>query len=828
MVTPVEGECTETKIVVLKGLGGVGKTQLARKYIVENHQHYTMVYTLDGQSEETINQGYKDLVFRLSKIDMTERSPAEVRNRVNTLLAQQDNKGWLLLFDNADDSAVLDSLYDKLPKHGGNMIITSRVALDWENVAVIEVNQFKRTDSISLLEKIIRKDRQCNHETLDALAEALGDLPLALSQAGAYIKSFKQKGYNAAKYLTAFQKSYADSATRLAKFKGTVEYHNRRIITATWDTSRESIIVHYPLADEALCLLAYLNPEKIPSDWIARWLQNRGIQDKEELQKKVNEIINTLYEGYSMIHYEEEEGISIHRLVQRVVQGSLPEEERKKFIGEALRLVKEKFDPYHHDNPKTWKFGRKCLPHAISVASHVLKHYPDFNELENSEREIPWQMGVLFHAMGNYVMRQGNASQAIEYYEKALEMKKAFLGESHPSVAETLHNLGTAWSELGEKKKAIEYYEKALEILKSFLGESHPSVADTLHNLGTAWSDLGEKKKAIEYYEKALEMKKAFLGESHPSVAETLHNLGTAWSELGEHKKAIEYYEKALEMKKAFLGESHPSVAETLHNLGTAWSELGEHKKAIEYYEKALEMKKAFLGESHPSVAETLHNLGTAWSELGEHKKAIEYYEKALEMKKAFLGESHPSVASTLTGLGVAWSDLGEHKKAIEYYEKALEMTKAFLGESHPSVASTLTGLGVAWSALGEKKKAIEYFEKALKILKSFLGESHPSVASTLHNLGTAWSDLGEKKKAIEYFEKALKMKKSFFGESHPSVADTLNNLGTAWGALGEKKKAIESLEQAYTMYKQFFGESHPNTRKIKYNLDYTKGNRSF
>ena len=743
-----------------------------------------MVYTLDGQSEQLLSQSYRILAQRLGlKI---ENVPSEdIFAIVKGELEKSTYKGWLLLFDNADESDMLDFLYDKLPMHGGNIVITSRVALDWENVAVIEVNQFKRTDSISLLEKIIRKDRQCDHKTLDALAEALGDLPLALTQAGAYINSFKRKGYNAAEYLTAFQKSYANSATRLAKFKGTVEYHNRRIITTTWDTSRKSIREECPLADEALCLFAYLNPEKIPSNWMERWLQNRGIQDKEELEEKISEIINTLYEGYSMIHYEEEDGISIHRLVQRVVQGSLPEEERRKFIGEALKLVKEKFDPYDHDDPKTWGIGRECLPHAISVTIHVLKHYPDFNELEDSEREIPEQMGALFHAMGIYVMCQGNAFQAIEYYEKALEILKSFLGESHPSVASTLHNLGTAWSSLGEKKKAIEYYEKALEMKKSFLGESHPSVADTLHNLGNAWSDLGEKKKAIEYYEKALEMKKSFLGESHPSVAETLNNLGTAWSDLGENKKAIEYYEKALEMKKSFLGESHPSVAETLNNLGTAWSDLGENKKAIEYYEKALEMKKSFLGESHPSVASTLHNLGTAWSDLGENKKAIEYYEKALKMKKSFLGESHPSVASTLHNLGNAWSELGEREKAIEYYEKALEMKKSFLGESHPSVADTLNNLGNAWRSLGEKKKAIEYYEKALEMTKAFLGESHPSVASTLHNLGTAWSDLGEREKAIEY------------------------------------------LEQAYTMHKQFLGESHPNTRMSKSRLDYCKGNES-
>ena len=758
------------KIVVLHGLGGVGKTQLSRKYIAENHQHYTMVYTLDGQSEETINQGYKDLVFRLSGIDMNERSPADVRDRVNTLLAQQDNKGWLLLFDNVDDSAVLDSLYDKLPKHGGNIVITSRVVLDWEDIAVIEVNQFERTDSISLLEKIIRKDRQCDHETLNALAEALGDLPLALSQAGAYIKSFKQKGYNAAKYLTAFQKSYADAATRLDEFKSTVEYHNRKIITATWDTSRERIIVRCPLADEALCLFAFLNPEKIPSDWITGWLQNRGIQDKEELEEKTSEIINTLYEGYSMIHYEEEEGISIHRLVQRVVQGSLTEGERGKFIEETLRLVKDKFDPYDYYKTETWKVGIECLPHAISVTNHILKDIvsmkksaisdsiksSDEAKLTNSEsrkfsrtdyktgkdiayekpeEEILKTTAFLLHLMGAYVYRQGEASQAMDHYEKALAIFEKTIGPNSLEYAFTLNNLGATSRDLGDHNKGEQHFKEALQIFEMFRTDTRTSrhslcnnaqYGETQNNLGIVYSDLNKCNEAKECFKGALETFTNYCANSptegtqssrFSDVASSLCNLGNIYIALGREKESVS-----------------PSTAKKDYN------------KAIKNYEAAFNTYHDHYGPKHPDTIQPLRGLAIAHCCLKNYEKAQTKIESALTMYltmcKTLYGEvrENSTLASILLGKGNVHSAKKEYSKAQEYFEKAYEIYKKhYDDENHHSVADALNNLGLVYQACEDYNTAEAKVTQAIKMymknsLKGY-DENHPDVKAAHANL---------------------------------------------------------------------------------------------
>ena len=637
-------------------------------------ENYNLIWTFNAESVDTLQESYRLLAQKLKLVREDESLAHEkILVKVNAWLEAPENHGWLLLFDNADFLKIVPQ--QNLPKSGGQVLITSRKKNRW--VTSIEVLEFEREESIALLKQIIPQEKWYVEKDLNVLAEELGDFPLALDQAGSYLKC-DETGLTIAEYLNDFRREHLtiweeESEILQDKQKQAVDKPYPSTVATTWKITMDHIRENFPDSAKALNLCAYLNADNIPLAWLKEKRQPSSKDSPVQLRKRCNDCIRPLID-FSLLYWEKpQEFFRVHRLVQLVTQDSLSENERGKFIRKALGLVKDTFDSYDYKDTKTWGVGRECLSHAISITNHMFKHYSDFKKLEVSEKEILEKLGILLHQMGTYAWRQGTSFQAKEHYQKTLKIKKIFYGYSHPEVANTLHNLGTAWSDLGEKKKAIEYYEKALEINKVVLGTHHPSVADTLNNLGNAWSNLGEKKKAIEYYTQALVIKKAVFGNSHPEVVDTLNNLGIAWSDLGKKKKAIEFYEKALVMKRTFLGTHHPSVADTLNNLALAWSDVGDNKKSTELYEQALSMYKAFFGERHPSIANTLNNLGETWNKLGENKKAIEYFEKALEIYKAFLGNSHPWVAYALNNLGMAWSKLSKNKKAIEYYEKALE-----------------------------------------------------------------------------------------------------------------------------------------------------------
>ena len=410
-------------------------------------------------------------------------------------------------------------------------------------------------------------------------------------------------------------------------------------------------------------------------------------------------------------------------------------------------------------------------------------------DLDYKKAEILNILGVSYRDIGDY-------NKAIEYHEKALEIRINALGENQP---ELYNNLGISYDGLGDYGKAIEYHEKALEIRINTLGENHPDVASYYNNLGTVYNSLGDYNKAIEYHEKALEIRINTLGENHPDVADSYNNLGISYDGLGDYNKAIEYHEKALEIRINTPGENqnHRNIIRSYVFLGKIYYGLGDYGKAIEYYEKALEIEINTLDENHPDIADSYYNLGAAYNGLGDYNKAISFFEKALEIEINTLGENHPDIADSYYKLGAACNGLGDYNKAIEYHEKALEIRINTLGENHPDIADSYGVLGVIYYGLGDYNKAIEYHEKALEIRINTLGESHPDIADYYNNLGVVYNDLGDYGKAIEYYEKALEIRINILGENDPDITFYYSNIGESYHGLGDYGKAIEYYEKA-------------------------------
>ncbi|MEU8614658.1 hypothetical protein AB0C29_42400, partial [Actinoplanes sp. NPDC048791] len=178
--------------------------------------------------------------------------------------------GWLLVFDDVAEAASLRSYLGRL--HGGHVLITTRRTAGWHDLSIpIDLGVLPRPAAVFLLAELTRSGETGQ---LDALADDLGDLPLALAQAGAFIA--QAPGIGVSRYRDLLR----TSPTRMYASAPAGGDHER-LVAKAWAVTRTRIGEISPLAIEMLNLLACFARTICPATcWSARrtptnWTRSR-------------------------------------------------------------------------------------------------------------------------------------------------------------------------------------------------------------------------------------------------------------------------------------------------------------------------------------------------------------------------------------------------------------------------------------------------------------------------------------------------------------------------------------------------------------------------
>lgn len=559
-------------LTAIHGLGGVGKTQLAAEYAYRHKADYEVVWWIKSEEPATLASDYSMLATALDLPQKQEREQAVIVAAVRDWL--NHNRGWLLVFDNARHA---DEVREYLPQNrAGHVLITSRDPI-WGSVAKpFEVEVLPREDSIKfLLERTGQKDATA----ADKLAAQLGDLPLALEQAAAYIETTSKP---LAEYLALFQRSKAEllGRNRPANYPDTV--------ATTWEISFQEVEKESAAAAGLMNLCAFLAPDDIPLSMLRDDAKDLPVELSEPVSNelKLDEAIGALRQ-YSLME-RNEDALSVHRLVQLVTRERLSEDERKKWAESAVRVVNEAF-PQESNDVRTWSACARLSQHALTAA-----------EFGETLEIAPEATGRLLNQPGLYFRGRAQYVEAKQSYERALRTYEAAFGPNHSYVATAVNNLGVALQDLGEMAEARKCIERALRIDEAAFGPDHPNVARDVNNLGSVLKALGQLAEARQCYERSLRIDEAAFGPDHPDVALRVSNLGSVLHALGDLTGARLHFERALHIRESAFGLEHPDVATSVWWLGTFAEATGDLDGARKYYERALQIYLKFLGEAHP------------------------------------------------------------------------------------------------------------------------------------------------------------------------------------------------------------------------------------
>ena len=636
------------RVQVICGLGGVGKTQLALEYLYRNRSDYKIIWWINADEPATLALGYAKLATQIGMHVPEGTSLDDIRHALRRKLNERSD--WLLIFDNA---AGVEDIKNYLPtERTGHVIVTSRNP-NWESIArTLALRPMKRVDSVQFL--LHRTGASQTDTSVGMLAQALGDLPLAMEQAAACIERTR---IDFGGYLKRFETHWAEL---LGEVKTAGDYPDS--VEMTWEISFRQLQQEAPRAADLLNLLSFFGPDAIPHDL----LRTGAAVLPEALEKMASDDL-TLREAiaslrsYSLI---EDDGrlMGVHRLVGTLVRDRLTDQERKIWAETAIKMVVcgFRFDTY---DLASWDSCAALLPHALAAAWHA-----EANDV------APRPTVTVLDDAGRYLIKRAQYGEAKGLFERALALATRFYGEAHPQVSSLANNLGRVHRYLGDVAEAKQYFEKSMSIDQQVYGESDPRLAAVFNNYGIILQQSGDTEGARQQFEWALAVYQTHYGPTHPKVASIINNLGYVAQGNGDLASGRQHFAHALEIARASYGENHPNVANMLINLGIVQRLSGESEAARASLEQALEICERINGSTHPSVARACGHLGAVAQDLKMLGAARMYFERALQVDEGFYGHAHPNIAGRAVQLGRVLRLLEDKEGAQALFERAMSI----------------------------------------------------------------------------------------------------------------------------------------------------------
>jgi tetratricopeptide (TPR) repeat protein len=526
---------------VLRGLGGIGKTQLALEYAYRYGGRYRLVWWVRAEEPETLAADYAALAAALHLPQQAAQEQRETIAAVRQWL--EHHEGWLLILDNAPEPAAIQA-YLPCTTHG-HLIITSR-HFGWGGTArSLTVPVLPRDEAATLLLDVTQ---QSDRETAGTIAQTLGDLPLALAQAAAYIDA---TGLSLTGYVQRLQ-THLEALLR--RGEGSPDYP--ATVATTWTMAFAALQEAQPAALRLLQLCAFFAPEDIPHALV----RENASALPAPLGAVVTDDLQWDEALVALRHYALLEGgqqtLAVHRLVQAITRNRLPADERTQWVEAALKCVAAAFAGSDSPlEPRTWPTCARYLPHAAAVVSHV-----------GNTDHAALDTACLLNQMGEYLNVRAQFAEAKPYAERALAIREQALGPQHPDTATSLINLGSLLRAQGDWTGAKSSFERALAIYGQVLGPQHPDTAQSLNSLGSLLRAQGDLAGAKSYYERALAIREQVLGPQHPDTAQSLNSLGSLLRAQGDWARAKLYSERALAIREQVLGPQHPDTATSLIN----------------------------------------------------------------------------------------------------------------------------------------------------------------------------------------------------------------------------------------------------------------------
>ncbi|KZP05320.1 hypothetical protein FIBSPDRAFT_1054157 [Athelia psychrophila] len=748
------------------GMPGLGKSQTALKYAHSSFDsgRHTHVFWIPATTVEKLTQGLTKVLHPVRHLDRYNSDQAAQLMAARDCFEHSEKYGfvkWLIIIDSATSETVA-FLRQNLPRQNGNgsILITTRtveVAEALANAAgqqhpVCELEALSPVHSAELLLKRagIRSSTAADLKSAQELVERMGCLPLAVDQAGAFMK---QNRFSSADRLNDLYNK--QGSKELIGWKNSLSTYEEKSVVAAFTAPLQRLGEIDRDALSLLRVLACFDPESIPLDIVLLGAE-RARQPLASHAKSLSAVSlapperpSTLRRWISHLPGKREKLQPLTILQSDDVDATSGGVPAKQSTFRRLITPGKRANPRP---PTVLQSGNADTTHAgIPLElSHLLEHICSdqwrreaFRHLEDLSLARPLYgltQSLHIHDLIQQVIIQQTAaahpSGGDPYYAFAVALlSQAFetIGDVGSPQAWTecerfvphlmsltkhagtvpIHLLGVLnvriaeyFVKRGRYGEAVALCQQALEDQTHQLGAEHLDTLNTVDRLADVYVRQGRYDDAEASYQRALAGREQQLGADHRATLNTVNGLAIVYWRQEEHDKAEPLYQRALTGREKQLGADHPDTLGTVHYLATLYDQQGKYLKAEALYKRALAGRDQQLGAHHPDTLTTVDNLAGLYSDQGNNVEAEALYQRALAGKEQQLGPDHPETLMTVHNIAVLYENQGKYAEAEALYQRALAGRETSLGIHHPDTIRTMRCLADVYDAQGRDDEA--------------------------------------------------------------------------------------------------------------------------
>ena len=724
-ITTISSVLEKYGLVILCGIGGVGKSQTALHYAEqkknENIYHQVQMVYFDTDLQTTIQK----VPFRGVKKYQKEKDPSE-EGYQNCLMALKSfHADSLLIIDNMDIMGAPLSQDDQdVLKELANMelhvLITSRNTALYKEAYMIPIKPLTEEEQLQLfrLNYSPRKDSpiELPTENIDKYQEICRMVSGHTMLIEIIAKTMREYSISPVKMIKMLkgkrntddlkipvekddEYKQEDIYQSISTLFSINEMDNRdkqilmKLVLSSIDGIRMTFFDEFLLDDHSTSAIKLL----VDQSWIIRESHQAAEDDRIHLHpliqtavlrnlhptlKDCQEYLERTIKVYSL---DDEEIKAVDRRDACVILIQAGDVFREEYNDDTVELLLRQANVIYRAHQYRHAWSQCELALAICKTS--------------SSDTIQKLLPQAYCLRADLAVKLADYQTAIQDYHTAITMWEEQDHPPYEEIAKAYNHLANVYRKNSQYTEALDNFRFAENRMDAHAIDNPELSADIFNNIGIVYINLGNLDKALENYKKGMIIREKQKVQNKQQLAYSYHNIGTVYQRQHRCKEAIEWHERGLNLRREVYTPDDPIIADSLTMLGNDYAAMNtddmeqNYAKALDYIQKGLKIRENSLGPNHPATAWSYESLGKVYYQQKKYEQAEESFRKCMEIRCSSLGEKHAYTAQIMVWMGITEEKLDHLPEAQAYWEKAYKIQEQLRLSASTHTKELMNGL---------------------------------------------------------------------------------------------------------------------------------------